>query len=356
MQGTGSTADYTENSDADIGNGVLLYLASEGLATTDYGFKASQLLAKFTEGTTIKSIQSGRVFRIKKQPGGLCAVVEYDPYISTPMEFTTPGVAGKNWYNAPSGVLIWGGQDSAYTGVSYVPAVWSECVAGRITLEVDTGSGFSPLTYGTQWNLLTRGLGNEIFSQFISSVPPTVRDLTIGFTLAAPSVGGETYRMRWVDRAMGITPVPFLVVAEPSGPGYVINKAMNGHVTGGNPGNAISLAPLPGCVIEVWRQFDKAQRQLPFAGGTRQRDGIRYIPFWRGTYGQWSELLAPLPAMCRSGFIPQTQMYNFKVMYRNPVTGASSCFGPGRIRSTGRLRGERNNNYTRSTSQLFYGD
>lgn len=184
--------------------------------------------------------------------------------------------------------------------------------AGETTLEVDTGSGYTPAVYGVDYVHLPRGYLRPCAT-------PTVIDAVIGFRWINGAVpGGWTFRFRWLERRILVQPAGVAAVRldgslqpDQSTPWYV-------NSSGRHP-NGIRVPLLPDYCVELWR-VTKHRGGLN-SGGQFTRNGRRYVPYVRYPVGQDAinfELGPQLIKVSRGKRL-------MKVCYYNPATGARSA-------------------------------
>lgn len=198
-------------------------------------------------------------------------------------ELVVASVAGKNNYVTPIGDYVWD-------------------QAGQSTLEVDTGSGFTPVVFGS---------GYTHFLRSSTGTPASVNDAAIGFSFIGSVAAGWTFRFRWRETVIQAEPIAIAKVKLPID--YTI--VWNSNST--DAPNGVMVPAMTGLQCEFWRQTNKP-------GGKRGaspvliRDGRRYIPFYRGATGVFAHPITDFSVG------NSTKRQRFKICYYNPLTGARS--------------------------------
>jgi hypothetical protein len=204
------------------------------------------------------------------------------PIANIPRQIVLDSIAGKNNYRIPVGD-------------------WFLDAAGQTTLEIDSGAGYVPKTYGVDYSHLQR-----------VTPPPTVADAAIGFTLAGgPVPAGWKLLFRWTDRRILVEPNSIAKVLVPA------NYAVPWSANGANPPNGVLVPELPGTQVEFWRQTNRD-------GGLRgnflvlKREGRRYLPFYRGATDVFRFSVTDFATSQRE------HRNHYRVCYYDPSTGARS--------------------------------
>jgi len=215
------------------------------------------------------------------------------PELSFLQEVIIPSVAGKNRYTIPVGNYF---LDKA----------------GETALDLDQGAGFISQQYGPDYSHLRRGFGNPAFG-----VPATVADAAIGFDFAHPVSAGWTFRFRWYERRILISPMPIGKVKYVAGvPDYTTPWIPTSIA---NAPNGVVVPKLTGYAVEFWRESFKNGGKRGTLGVLR-RDGRRYVPYFRGAVDVFTfprTTFAPLSVF-------KFKRKKYKVCYYNPLTGARS--------------------------------
>jgi len=212
---------------------------------------------------------------------------------NTRHEMIVASVAGKNNYTIPLGNFVWD-------------------APGQSTLDVDTGAGFTPVTGYTHLRRSAPG------------TPVTVNDAAIGFSYGGVVAAGWTFRFRWKEEIIPVSPDAIAKVLVPSD--LTVPWNSNGVV---NFPNGITVPAYPGTQCEFWRQ-------TTHAGGRRGsnsvliRMGRRHLPYFRGPLGQFTFSITDFASTNVS------KRNRFKVCYYDPQTGARSALSTNTIVICGR--------------------
>lgn len=206
-------------------------------------------------------------------------------------EMIVPSIAAEDRYRIPVGSL-------------FLDA------ASEATLEVDTGSGYTPAVYGVDYVHLPRGYLRPC-------VVYGVLDAVIGFRWINGAVGaGWTFRFRWLERRIIAAPTGVMAVRL-DGSGTAIDPSTRWYVNNSAAlCNGLRVALLPGYCLELWR-LGKRRGGLDSGGGS-VGDGRRYVPYLRGSVGNQFIDFQPLYKIGKG-------KRQFKVCFYNPLTGARSA-------------------------------
>lgn len=173
------------------------------------------------------------------------------------------------------------------------------------TLEVNTGSGFIPVTFSS---------GYTHYRRTSPGTPTTVNDAAIGFTLVNPVSAGWTFRFAWYERRISVSPIVVTKVLA----SLDHNVQWNSNDPSNFP-NAVVVAEYTGMQVEFWRRTLKSGGYHNPSPGLFPRNGKRYMPYFRGTTNTF---LFPQSTFAPAGACHRQK---FKVCYYNPLTGSRSA-------------------------------
>lgn len=199
-------------------------------------------------------------------------------------ELIVASAAGKNNYTIPLGNFVWD-------------------AAGQSTLDVDTGSGFVPVAFPA---------GYTHFRRSATGTPSTVVDAAIGFSCVAAVAAGWTFRFRWKEEVIPVSPGAIAKVLVPA------DFTLPWNANGANFPNGVTVPEYPKARCEFWRQ-------TTHSGGRRgsnnvlMRMGRRYLPYFRGPLDQFTFSIADFASANAS------KRNRFKVCYYDSTTGARSA-------------------------------
>ena len=209
-------------------------------------------------------------------------------------EMIVSSIAGRNNYTIPLGRFVFD-------------------AAGQSSLDLDVGSGFNPVAFGT---------GYTHFRRNAPGTPASVADAAIGFAYVGAVAAGWSFRFRWKEEVIPTSPIAIAKVRVPAefDVRWESNAPLNPAPGANAAPNGVTIPEYSDVQCEFWRQSQNpgGQRGTINPADVR-RLGRRYLPYFRGPLNQFTFSTADFAAT-------QASKRNwFKICYYDPVTGARSA-------------------------------
>lgn len=186
----------------------------------------------------------------------------------------------------------------------------------QTTLEADTGSGFQPLVWNTDYVHALRKVS--------IGTKPSIIDSAIGIKLQITLAIGTLMRLRWKEFRLYMPPPIIQKRADTDGDDYtqIWYSGVNPQQL---PPKRIQVGQAEGFQLEFWRETLRTGGKRSTVGGginnpqTTRRLGRRYLPYYRSAVDLWVVHMDEFTTNAIN-----SKRLKFRVCYYDPSTGARS--------------------------------